>query len=118
MTTTNLHEIEEREFGMGPRLWDATPGVCCAAFQLGACCHTEGFDQDDVDDAVALDAVRLAAIAKVHARQDARDVAVDVCFRCGGELAFDESAEVYRLTADPDAIFCGDGTDSHDPEPF
>lgn len=23
------------------RLWDATPGVCCPAFQLGACEHTE-----------------------------------------------------------------------------
>jgi hypothetical protein len=36
------HEIEEEEFGRGPLLWDATPGVCCAAFQLGACQHTEG----------------------------------------------------------------------------
>jgi hypothetical protein len=25
----------------GPSLWDADPGVCCAAFQLGACAHTE-----------------------------------------------------------------------------
>lgn len=37
----NLHEIEERDFG-GPLLWDADPEVCCAAFQLGACVHTEG----------------------------------------------------------------------------
>lgn len=35
------HEIEEAEFGQGPRPWDATPGVCCAAYQLGACSHTE-----------------------------------------------------------------------------
>jgi hypothetical protein len=39
--STNLHEIEEAEFGRGPRLWDADPDVCCAAFQLGACVHTE-----------------------------------------------------------------------------
>lgn len=38
----NLHEIEESEFGRGPLLWDADPNVCCAAFQLGACEHTEG----------------------------------------------------------------------------
>lgn len=37
----DLHEIEEQEFARGPHLWDATPGVCCAAFQLGACAHTE-----------------------------------------------------------------------------
>lgn len=30
-----------------PILWDATPGVCCAAFQLGACQHTEGFSDED-----------------------------------------------------------------------
>lgn len=43
----NLHEIEEMEFGFGPRLWDATPGVCCASFQLGACEHTESYDYDE-----------------------------------------------------------------------
>lgn len=37
------HEIEERDFGRGPLLWDADPEVCCAAFQLGACVHTEGY---------------------------------------------------------------------------
>lgn len=29
------------------RLWDASPDVCCPAFQLGACAHTEDYDQDD-----------------------------------------------------------------------
>lgn len=29
------------EPGWSGPLWDATPGVCCAAFQLGACAHTE-----------------------------------------------------------------------------
>lgn len=29
-------------------LWDADPDVCCAAFQLGACVHTEG-DNDLYD---------------------------------------------------------------------
>lgn len=43
----NLHEIEEAEFGWGSRLWDADPDVCCAAFQLGACPHTENFDPDE-----------------------------------------------------------------------
>jgi hypothetical protein len=42
----NLHEAEER-FGQGPALWDADPDVCCAAFQLGACEHTEAFDPED-----------------------------------------------------------------------
>lgn len=31
-----------------PVLWDATPGVCCAAFQLGACIHTEYNDDYDL----------------------------------------------------------------------
>lgn len=50
----NLHEIEEREYrefyAFGPRLWDANPDVCCAAYQLGACPHTEAFDPYDYDD--------------------------------------------------------------------
>jgi hypothetical protein len=41
----DLHEQEERDFGRGPLLWDADPEVCCAAFQLGACDHTESFDE-------------------------------------------------------------------------
>jgi hypothetical protein len=50
----DLHEIEEREFGRGPRLWDADPDVCCAAFQLGACEHTEYFDEErDLDELLA-----------------------------------------------------------------
>jgi hypothetical protein len=34
-------EITSGPHYMGPRLWDADPTVCCAAFQLGACAHTE-----------------------------------------------------------------------------
>lgn len=44
--TTHPHEIEEAEFRSAPRLWDADPDVCCAAFQLGACPHTED-DRED-----------------------------------------------------------------------
>lgn len=44
---TNQHQQEEQDFGRGPRLWDADPDVCCAAFQLGACAHTESFDYED-----------------------------------------------------------------------
>jgi len=29
-----------------PVLWDATPGACCAAYQLGACSHTEAHAYD------------------------------------------------------------------------
>ena len=32
-----------------PRLWDADPDVCCAAFQLGACAHMESYDEPDDD---------------------------------------------------------------------
>lgn len=39
---TTIQEQEEIEYGFGPVLWDADPDVCCAAFQLGACVHTEG----------------------------------------------------------------------------
>jgi hypothetical protein len=37
----NLHQLEEIEYRDGPKLWDADPDVCCAAYQLGACSHTE-----------------------------------------------------------------------------
>lgn len=47
MTFLSPQEREEAEFGQGPVLWDATPGVCCAAYQLGACEHTESFDYED-----------------------------------------------------------------------
>jgi hypothetical protein len=50
MSTYHPHELEEIEYATGPRLWDATPGVCCAAFQLGACEHTESFDPYDDDE--------------------------------------------------------------------
>jgi hypothetical protein len=52
-TPYNVQEIEERDFGRGPLLWDADPDVCCAAFQLGACPHTEGEDAEwDTEDAL------------------------------------------------------------------
>lgn len=44
---THPDEIEEMEMRFGPRLWDAGEGVCCAAFQLGACPHTEAFDEEN-----------------------------------------------------------------------
>ena len=43
----NIHWREEMEFGSGPILWDATPGVCCAAAQLGACAHSEVQEPED-----------------------------------------------------------------------
>lgn len=32
--------------GAQEALWDAGEGVCCAAFQLGACVHTESYEQE------------------------------------------------------------------------
>lgn len=46
--------VEDQDFDIGPALWDAGEGVCCAAFQLGACAHTEGgeggYDSDPLTD--------------------------------------------------------------------
>lgn len=41
------HYLEEIEHRFGPKLWDADPDVCCAAYQLGACPHTEAYDPED-----------------------------------------------------------------------
>jgi hypothetical protein len=60
---TNLHEIEELEFGRDGGLWDADPDVCCAAFQLGACAHTESYVDDQHDEDVAF--VPAAPVAAV-----------------------------------------------------
>lgn len=62
----------------------------------------------------------LAALAERYdgsapLKADDKPTATDVCRGCGRDLYFDEGAEVYRLADDPDAIFCGDGTDSHVP---
>lgn len=38
-----MYESED-EFTGGPRLWTADPTACCAAYQLGACSHTEAFE--------------------------------------------------------------------------
>lgn len=51
----DLHEQEERDFGRDGDLWDANPDVCCAAFQLGACPHTEANGDEFWDE--VLDAV-------------------------------------------------------------
>jgi hypothetical protein len=40
-----LHPDDEPGFA-GP-LWDADPNVCCAAFQTGACSHTEDYDWEE-----------------------------------------------------------------------
>lgn len=48
MNEADRERQEELAFGTGPKLWDADPEVCCAAFQLGACVHTEaGADESD-----------------------------------------------------------------------
>lgn len=44
---THYVHPDDRPSEFDGRLWDATPGVCCAAFQLGACPHTEAFDYED-----------------------------------------------------------------------
>jgi hypothetical protein len=56
------HLIEEMEMRDAPRLWDADPDVCCAAFQLGACAHTEAFDPFDFEEEFAEAAAEQAAI--------------------------------------------------------
>lgn len=57
------HEVEEIEMQSGPRLWDATPGVCCAAFQLGACSHTEDYYDEYHHEPKVGDRVRIYAPA-------------------------------------------------------
>lgn len=51
VSMTDLHLLEEIDFGQGPELWDADPDVCCAAYQLGACPHTEALsdEQEEAD---------------------------------------------------------------------
>jgi hypothetical protein len=66
VTTTNLHEIEEIEHRFGPRMWDASPGVCCAYFQTGACSHTE-YDPEPWSDLTPEELAELTA-AEFHAR--------------------------------------------------
>ena len=62
------YEIEEREYRDGPRLWDADPDVCCAAFQLGACPHTEAFEEPtDEELAELLDSADTVPLAEVSA---------------------------------------------------
>lgn len=76
---------EDRE-GPGPRLWDADPGVCCAAYQLGACDHTEAqvsefyaeldaeWRRDFPEEAAASDAAHEAWLAE-QATKAAADAA-------------------------------------------
>lgn len=68
--TTHPHEIEEIESQFGPRLWDATPGVCCAAFQLGACVHTESYG-DPYEELSPEDRAELAAAEERYQAQAA-----------------------------------------------
>lgn len=81
MTAMHPHELEEIEYRSGPVLWDATPGVCCAAYQLGACDHTEAWDSDfyaeeearwraeNPAEAAAQDAAHAAWLAEEEARR-------------------------------------------------
>lgn len=72
----NMHEQEERDFGRGPLLWDADPDVCCAAFQLGACVHTEARSAEEAaeDDARWLEeTTRLAAQGHIGAQEALAD---------------------------------------------
>lgn len=52
-----------------PILWDADPDVCCAAFQLGACSHTEGaaYDYQDTMDTTPEPARITLFICRDHA---------------------------------------------------
>jgi hypothetical protein len=61
MSNYMIHD-DDLTMDFAPRLWDATPGVCCAAFQLGACAHTEAFDPYDYDDDADEAAAEAAAI--------------------------------------------------------
>lgn len=64
------HELEEIEFQDGPRLWDITPGVCCAAAQLGACNHSEGAEYDFGDDEDPVHGPWLAEVRWIYAAAD------------------------------------------------
>lgn len=39
----------DEDYRDGPILWDADPDVCCAAYRLGACEHTESYAYDGED---------------------------------------------------------------------
>lgn len=69
------HELEDREFGFHGALWDADPEVCCAAFQLGACVHTEGqeFDEGYDGDLEPYDGDLLRAVEVVGGHVDLGD---------------------------------------------
>lgn len=82
------HELEEIEYRSGPVLWDATPGVCCAAYQLGCCDHTEAQVFEDYaeverlwreanpEEAAAQAAADAVWLAEHTARQAARDAEI------------------------------------------
>lgn len=67
-----------------PAIWDATPGVCCAYYQLGACDHTEAlvsefFEELEADwrrdfpeEAAAQDIAEAAYLADAAVREAAR----------------------------------------------
>ena len=56
------HLIEELEMRDTPRLWDADPDVCCAAFQLGAREHTETLNEDDIAELLAMSTEEIAEL--------------------------------------------------------
>jgi hypothetical protein len=69
------HEAEEMEMRFGPRMWDAT--ACCAAFQTGACAHTEASGEPDDDDYAPGE---LAALRAEEAAYQARLAATPVVY--------------------------------------
>lgn len=84
----NPHEREEAEFGFGPRLWDADPDVCCAAFQLGACKHTEGFQEEPTE----------AQGTRDHFDDNDKPM---VCEHCGRPIYYDYADEAYHHAVEP-----------------
>jgi hypothetical protein len=54
---------EDADHDMGPRLWDAGEGVCCAAYQLGACAHTEAAAEAWYEELLAEEAGPVVPVA-------------------------------------------------------
>lgn len=78
-------EMEERDFG-GRELWDATPGVCCAYYQLGACAHTEAdheLDESDEADTEPTDADPDREMVAFFPKQDQAIAFVERYNNCG-----------------------------------
>ncbi len=86
----------------GPRLWDAGEGVCCAAYQLGACQHTENAAQDAQDaldaqvpcDGVCRDGIYYGAGYVLNGKFVGF---TGTCYRCGGK-GYQTPEDVKRNT--------------------